>query len=127
MAWYANRQSGQVESLASVGSTPTRATEDGLVAQPAEHPPLKRYDVGSSPTGATGLMSKVRRDGRDASWKTSWSVKPTCIALSGFDPHLAHWFGIWACRPMGGQPACTGQMRVRPPPRSTVRCWPGGG
>src|SRR5436305_13284174 len=32
---------------------------DGLVAQPAERPPLKRDDVGSSPNGATDSIPGV--------------------------------------------------------------------
>src|SRR5207249_3144212 len=36
-------------------------------------------------------------------------------------------FEIWACRLTGRRSACTRQMRVQLPPRSTVREWPGGG
>src|SRR5205823_1264756 len=38
MAWYANRQSGQVESLVPVGSTPTRATR-GCAGWAKSEPP----------------------------------------------------------------------------------------
>lgn len=34
---------------------------------------------------------------------------------------------FWACRLTGRRSACTRQMRVQLPPRSTVRNWPGGG
>jgi hypothetical protein len=37
-----------------LGSTPRRLTIDGLLAQLAEHPPLKRKCVGSKPTQPTG-------------------------------------------------------------------------
>src|SRR5213082_861934 len=34
---------------------------------------------------------------------------------------------FWACRLTGRRSACTRQMRVQLPPRSTVDEWPGGG
>src|SRR5215472_8967613 len=34
---------------------------------------------------------------------------------------------VWACRLTGRRSACTRQMRVQLPPRSTVHPWPGGG
>ena len=51
MTGYANRQSGQVESLCSVGSTPTSVMNAGE-AQLAEHPAFNRTEVGSSPSAS---------------------------------------------------------------------------
>src|SRR5262245_23234717 len=41
-------------------------TLTGLVAQPAEHPPLKRNDVGSTPTWATESLLGVSSNGKTA-------------------------------------------------------------
>src|SRR5947209_6629917 len=78
----------------------------------------------------------VRRNGQAASWKTSWSVKPTCIALSGFDPHLAHWFSLGVSsngKTAGLQPADEGSTPSHGPLVRSValscgsRHWPSEG
>src|SRR5690348_16546001 len=50
LAWYANRQSGQVESLVTVGSTPTRATLLWVGSSAVERRSVKARVVGSTPT-----------------------------------------------------------------------------
>jgi hypothetical protein len=45
----------------------------------------------------------------------------------GIETPTGYWFLDWACRLTGRRSACTRQMRVQLPPRSTVREWPGGG
>ena len=57
-------------------------TLTGLVAQPAEHLSLKQGAVGSTPTGATGLMMGVSSNGKTA------GLHP---ADEGSTPSTVHW------------------------------------
>ena len=72
---------------------------NGLVAQSAEHTPLKRNDVGSSPTGATAKILGLSSNGKTA------GLQP---ANEGSIPSMVHWnaqgWWVWcsgaACDPV---------------------------
>src|SRR3954447_10629866 len=107
MAWYANRQSGPAQTRASVGSTPTRATVDGSVAQWQSGSLLRSGSwVRSPPFPLSGLVAQLAE--YPALTRDVVGATPTEVTV-----HCS----IWACRLTGRWLVCTQPMRVRLPSR----------